>query len=151
MGREKQLENLQIKTQTLDLKDATGENVVQYSYPGFDERQIGFLVYGKNLDQEKLYKYFRGAMMEMKKPMKLVTKEEVLADTETLRNLDHKFQSKFIDDNFHYDGYMFRNRDGNVQKHHPNISKIVDLYLTNVNKENVEKNFEIEKECKVIE
>ena len=50
----------------------------------------------------------------MKKPVKLVTKKEVLEDTARLRDLDHKYQNKMIDDTFHYDGYMFRTHEGKI-------------------------------------
>ncbi len=47
------------------MKDFQGQKIIKYSYPGFDEKQIGFLVYGKNLDVAKLKDYFRGAMIEV--------------------------------------------------------------------------------------
>lgn len=108
--------------------------------------ELGFLVYGKNITFEK-FKDVLGAFrtqLRSKLPLRGV---QSITDQEK-KMLEEKYFCEHMPSNFYHDGYSYVDEDGNRQKEHPNLEKLIEVFIEEENAKIAEYNRQVQKEWK---
>jgi hypothetical protein len=60
--------------------------------------------------------------------------------------LEKFYFNQYIPDEYHHDGYSYVDSDGNRQKEHPNLQKLIEVFVEEENTRIAEYNRSVQKE-----
>ena len=109
--------------------------------------ELGFLLYGKNTTEEKfkdLMKAFRTQLRSLfpRRTVESITKQEI-------KMLEEKYFKECLPSNFYHDGYTYIDEDGKRQEEHPNLQKLIEVFIEKENTKIGEYNRSVQKEWKM--
>ena len=107
------------------------------------EDQLGFLIYGNKLEVEKILR------LQSKGKKKIRGTKSVSEDE--IEMLVVKYRGKHLPEGYFFDGYGYRDQSGNGFAKHPNVDKLVEIYLDEINSEIADYNIRVQKEWKLYE
>ena len=111
--------------------------------------ELGFLIYGKNIDEEKFKSLMNAFRTQLRQKCALRTPESI---TEAeIKMLEEKYFGECMPNDFYHDGYSYVDSDGNRQYEHPNREKLIAVYVDKENEKIADYNRSVQKEWKADE
>lgn len=108
--------------------------------------ELGFLVYGKNVTPEKFKNLLNAFRSQLKSLYTLRTPESVTK--KEIEMLQEKYFGEHMPDNFYHDGYSYVDDRGERQLEHPNIKKLIEIFIDEENSKIADYNRSVQKEWK---
>ncbi len=99
-----------------------------------DERDYGFLVYGRNL-HEKNEEIIREVVKTCRSQLRAKQILRTIADLkkEEIEAIQTKYCGDYLPEGWYFDGRMYMNYDGEYKVEHPNLQMLLQNYLAGIN------------------
>ena len=93
--------------------------------------ELGFLVYGKNIAFEKFKDVLGTFRTQLRSKLPLRSAQSITEQEKKM--LEEKYFCEHMSSNFYHDGYSYVDEDGNRQSRHPNIEKLIEIFIEDEN------------------
>lgn len=113
------------------------------------EDELGFLLYGKNITLAKFKKVMNAFRTQLRSLYPLRTIDSVTE--QEIKMLEEKYFKECLPSNFYHDGYTYVDEDGNRQYQHPNLKKLIEVFVDEENARIADYNRGVQKEWKLDE